>query len=81
VPEERQEKSFCYEVRVEGHLDDLWLDWFEGLSLRHDEDGSSTLVGSLADQAALYGLLERVRDLGVPLLSVHRIESEGGGYL
>jgi hypothetical protein len=81
VQSQRQGKSQYYEVRIEGHLDDLWLDWFDGLSLRHEPDGTSILIGSLADQAALYGLLDRVRDLGLLLLSIRRIESEGGGYL
>jgi hypothetical protein len=63
-----------YAIRVQGHLDGLWSDWFEGLTLTHEADGTSSLVGPLADQAALYGLLNRIRDLGLTLLAVSRVE-------
>jgi hypothetical protein len=64
-----------YEIRVKGHLDGLWTEWFDGLTLAHDENGVTTLTGPVVDQAALYGLLDRMRDLGLTLLSVHRMES------
>jgi hypothetical protein len=64
-----------YEIRIEGHLSQSWVAWFEGLSLRHEENGQTVLTGPLADQAALHGLLMRIRDLGIPLVSVNRIES------
>jgi hypothetical protein len=60
-----------YEVRVEGHLDERWSAWFGGLSLIREDDGTTTLRGAVTDQAELYGLLAKVRDLGVPLLSVN----------
>ena len=57
-------------LRIEGHLDPQWSDWFEGLAMRHLADGSTELSGDVADQSTLYGLLSRARDLGLTLLSV-----------
>jgi hypothetical protein len=57
-------------LRIEGHLDHSWSDWFEGLSMHHLPDGSTELSGQVVDQTALYGLLSRARDLGLTLLSV-----------
>ncbi len=62
-----------YEIRVRGHLDDKWADWFEGLIITLEENGETLLTGSVVDQAALHGLLRRVRDLGMPLISVARV--------
>jgi len=59
-----------YEIRVEGHLDTRWAAWFDGLDLTHETDGTTVLHGPVVDQAALHGLLQKVRDLGVPLVSV-----------
>jgi len=59
-----------YELRVMGHLDAHWAAWLGDLTLAHNEDGTSTLSGAVADQAALHGLLAKVRDLGIPLISV-----------
>jgi hypothetical protein len=67
-----------YEIRLKGRLDARWAGRFEGLSLTHASDGTTILSGLVVDQAALYGLLRNVRDLGLPLLSVMRIESEQG---
>jgi hypothetical protein len=64
-----------YEIRVQGQLDEHWSEWFEGLALAHGPDGSTVLTGPVADGAALFGLLDRARDLGLTLLSVNRIES------
>jgi hypothetical protein len=61
-----------YEIRLKGHLDDLWLPFFAGLRLEHLESGETLLSGSLQDQAALHGILERVRDLNLTLISVTR---------
>ncbi|MGD2205557.1 MAG: hypothetical protein PVH17_02150 [Anaerolineae bacterium] len=63
-----------YRIRVRGHLDSHWSDWFEGFDLRHHRDGTTLLSGPVADQAALYGMLERLRDLGLTLLSVNPAE-------
>ena len=63
-----------YEIRLTGHLDARWTAWFDGLTVRHDSDGSTVISGPIADQAALHGVLQRVRDLGLPLVSVTRID-------
>lgn len=63
-----------YEIRLKGHLDQRWIDWFEGLTITLEDNGETRLTGSVADQAALHGLLKKVRDLGIELLSVNRIE-------
>ena len=62
-----------YQIRIKGHLGDQWSDWFEGLTITREENGETLLTGPLVDQAALHGVLKRVRDLGMPLLSVNRI--------
>jgi hypothetical protein len=64
--------SDIYELRVKGHLDDRWSDWLEGLAVGRQEDGTTVLSGPIADQAALHGVITRIRDLGLPLLSVNR---------
>ena len=65
-----------YEIRVVGHLDFRWSDRFDGLSFTHESEGTTILRGPVVDQAALHGLLRRVRDLGLPLISVTRVEPE-----
>jgi hypothetical protein len=60
-----------YEIRIAGHLPSRWSDWFEGLAVTLEPDGTTLLSGPLVDQAALYGLLKKVRDLGMPLLAVN----------
>ena len=62
-----------YRIRVRGHLDDRWSEWFEGLVVQLQEDGTSVLVGPVVDQAALHGVIIRIRDLGLPLLSVSQV--------
>jgi hypothetical protein len=62
-----------YEIRLKGRLDDRWAAWFEGLSLTHEAAGTTLISGPVADQAALHGLLTKVRDLGLPLISVTRV--------
>ena len=58
-----------YQIRLKGHLGSQWTDWFEGLTITLEEDGDTLLTGPVVDQAALYGLLKKVRDLGMPLVS------------
>ncbi len=65
-----------YEIRIKGHLDALWAAWFDGLSLTPKCDGTTVIHGPVADQAALHGLLRRVRDLGVPLISVTQVNPD-----
>ena len=62
-----------YEIRLKGHLDTRWADQFENMSFTHGSDGTTILAGPVADQAALHGLLRKVRDLGLPLLSVMQV--------
>ena len=64
----------AYQIRIQGHLGSEWTDWFEGLSLTLEDNGETLLTGSVVDQAALHGLLRKVRDLGMPLLSVNPVE-------
>ena len=67
-------QSVIYQIRIKGHLCREWSDWFGGLAIRLTDNGETVLTGSVADQAALHGLLKKVRDLGLPLLSVNRVE-------
>ena len=62
-----------YRIRIDGHLDPVWSDWFDDLVITQEDDGTTTLVGPLVDKAALYGLLSRLRDLGATLLLVERL--------
>jgi hypothetical protein len=63
-----------YQIRIKGHLGSSWTDWFEGLTITLEENGNTLLTGSVVDQAALYGLLKKVRDLGMPLVSVSPVQ-------
>jgi hypothetical protein len=63
-----------YEIRLKGHLDARWAAWFDGLSLIQESDGTTLIRGSVIDQAALHGLLSKVRDLGLPLVAVTQVD-------
>lgn len=63
-----------YQLRVNGHLDQHWSAWFGGLTMTHEDDGTSCLTGAIADQAELHGLLTKIRDLGVTLISVEVVD-------
>ena len=65
-----------YEIRLKGHLEARWAAWFDGLSLSRNSDGTTTIQGFVADQAALHGLLQKVRDGGVPLISVAQVDPD-----
>jgi len=71
---EDHNKPGLFEIRIKGHLADRWAEWFGGLTINLEENGDTLLSGPLVDQAALHGLLRKVRDLGMPLLSVNRVE-------
>jgi hypothetical protein len=67
-------QPMVYQIRIKGHLGHEWTDWFEGLTITLEDSGETLLTGSVVDQAALHGLLKKVRDLGMPLLSVMRMK-------
>ena len=66
-----------YRLRILGHLDPAWSTWFDSLAITQEDDGTTTLTGPLVDQAALYGLLGRLRDLGATLLGVEQLVADG----
>jgi hypothetical protein len=68
------ESPIIYQIRIEGHLGSQWTDWFNGLTITLEEDGHTLITGPVTDQAALHGLLKKVRDLGLPLVSVNPVE-------
>jgi hypothetical protein len=70
---EEYQEPWLYEIRLKGLLDNHWTSWFEGLTITALDNGETLLTGSVVDQAALHGLLRKVRDLGLPLLSVTRV--------
>jgi hypothetical protein len=76
IPADRYDHPGRYEIRLKGHLDRHWAAWFDGLALAHDSDGTTIIHGPVADQAALYGLLQKTRDLGLPLISVNHVERD-----
>ena len=75
-PPDRYDEPTLYEIRIQGHLDDRWAEWFDGLSFTLDSDGTTILAGPVVDQAALHGVLRRVRDLTLTLVSVIRVDRE-----
>jgi hypothetical protein len=75
-PKRDADKPTVYEIRIKGHLGRQWTDWFEGLVITLEHDGNTLLTGPVIDQAALYGLLKKVRDLSMPLLSVNSLRPE-----
>jgi len=77
--EEEYERSHpatdvSYEIRIKGHLDARWAAWFDGMDLSREPDGTTVIQGAIADQAALHGVLQKVRDLGLELVSVTRMK-------
>jgi hypothetical protein len=66
-----------YEIRVEGHLGTRWAAWFDGLSLTNEDDGTTVICGPVVDQAALHGLLQKLRDIGIPLVSLTQLPDLG----
>jgi len=74
-PKVDQDTSRNYQIKIEGHLGPQWTDWFGGLTITLEDNGNTLLTGPVVDQAALHGLLKKVRDLGMPLVSVIPVES------
>ena len=70
----KPDRPMVYQIRIKGHLGPRWSEWFEGLTITPTDDGETLLTGPVADQAALHGLLRKVRDLGMPLISAIRVE-------
>jgi hypothetical protein len=75
-PEREADQPMVYQIRLKGHLGRQWTDWFEGLTITLEDNGETLLTGPVADQAALFGLLRKVRDLGMPLLSVNHLKPD-----
>jgi len=73
-PKTNPGQPMIYQIRLRGHLGSQWTDWFEGLTVTLEEDGNTLLTGPVIDQAALHGLLKKVRDLGMPLVSVLQVQ-------
>lgn len=72
-PESARRQPMVYQIRIEGHLSHEWADWFGGMTIRRIDNGETLLTGPVVDQAELFGLLKKVRDLGLPLVSVIRL--------
>ena len=73
-PEHDADQPRVYQIRIKGHLGRQRMDWFEGLTITLEEDGDTLITGPVVDQSALHGLLKKVRDLGMPLLSVNAVD-------
>jgi len=73
-PTTEPRQPLVYQIRITGHLGSHWTDWFDGLAITLEDNGETLLTGPVVDQAALHGLLRKVRDLGMPLISVIRIQ-------
>ncbi len=73
-PKTNPDQPVIYQIRIKGHLDREWTDWFEGLTITQEKDSNTLLTGPVVDQAALHGLLKKVRDLGLPLVSINQVQ-------
>ena len=73
-PKSDPDQPFVYQIRIKGHLGPRWADWFGGLTITLEDNGDTLLTGPVVDQAALHGLLKKVRDLGMPLISVISVQ-------
>jgi hypothetical protein len=74
TPQPHSVLPMIYQIRIQGHLDSQWTAWFEGLTITLEDNGETLLTGPVIDQAALHGLIKKVRDLGIPLVSVVPVE-------
>lgn len=73
-PHSADDQPALYRLRLRGHLGAAWEAWFDGMTVVREPDGTTLLTGAVVDQAALHGLLKRIRDLGVPLIAVERVD-------
>jgi hypothetical protein len=73
-PKKKPSQPVIYQIRIKGHLGHQWTGWFEGMTITLEEDGDTLLTGPVIDQAALHGLLKKVRDLGLPLISINQVQ-------
>ena len=73
-PQTNPGESMIYQIRLQGHLGSQWMDWFDGMTITLEDNGDTVLTGPVVDQAALHGVLKKVRDVGIPLLSVVRMQ-------
>jgi hypothetical protein len=80
-PERDADQPGTYQIRIRGHLGRQWDDWFNGLTITLEKNGDTLLTGQVIDQAALHGILKKVRDLGMPLLSVNSVASRQAGQI
>ncbi len=78
-PQAESPQPAIYKIRIKSHLDSQWTDWFEGLTITLEENGETLITGPVIDQAALHGLLKKIRDLGLPLVSVCPVKSNDMG--
>lgn len=76
---DKQKNNTCesYEIKIQGHLDTKWSEWFYGMTITHERDGTTTLCGPLPDQTVLHSVLDRIRDMNLRLISVKQIVSDG----
>jgi len=74
--EQQKNTSGIYEIKLQGHLDTKWSEWFYGMTITHEGDGTTSLCGPLPDQIVLHSVLDRIRDMNLPLLSVMQIVSD-----
>jgi hypothetical protein len=75
-PSHGSDRPAIYQIGLQGHLSSQWSDWFDGFTITLDQHGQTILVGLVMDQAALYGVLKRIRDLGIPLISLCRLDPD-----
>lgn len=75
--DKKKDNTEIYEIKIHGHLDIKWSEWFYGMTITHPRDDATTLCGPLPDQTVLHSVLERIRDMNLPLLSVKQIVSDG----
>jgi len=75
--EQKKNNPKIYEIKIQGHLDTQWYEWFYGMTITHEGDGITTLSGPLPDQTVLHSVLDRIRDMNLPLISVNHIASDG----